>query len=445
VPDDEIDALREALRASPANAVVRRLLAEHLLERGRLEEAEQEAKDGLARAPRDARLKLVLAAAYLARGRTGPAAVIVEELVAGHDTPAAAYVLHARLLLAEGEAERAVRQYRRAVEEDPAVRDEALEAHLGLEEEEDGEAEVVEGRVRASREEPADVEPTTERPTTSFADVGGMDKLKAEIRRKIIDPLRHPETYAAYGKKVGGGILLYGPPGCGKTHIARATAGEVSASFIAVGIHEVLDMWIGRSERNLRGIFQRARANRPCVLFFDEVDALGAKRSDLHGASRQVINQFLAEMDGIQGNNDGLLVLAATNAPWHLDPAFRRPGRFDRVLFVPPPDEAARAAILRILLRDKPTHDLDLAQVAKKTPERSGADLKALVDAAVEAKIADSIRTGRPEPLTTKDLLAAAKDVKPTTSEWFGTARNHALYANHGGAYDDVLAYLGER
>src|SRR5690606_29954670 len=129
------------------------------------------------------------------------------------------------------------------------------------------------------------------------------------------------------------------PPGCGKTHLARATAGEISAGFISVGISDVLDMWIGSSERNLHELFAGARANKPCVLFFDEVDALGSRRSDLqHSHARHLINQFLAEMDGIDANNDGLLILAATNSPWHVDPAFRRPGRFDRILFVPPPD-----------------------------------------------------------------------------------------------------------
>src|SRR5690606_20002509 len=126
----------------------------------------------------------------------------------------------------------------------------------------------------------ADYHDSIERPTIGFADVGGMDALKEEIRLKIIYPLEHRELYEAYGKSIGGGILMYGPPGCGKTHLARATAGEIKAGFIAVGISEVLDMWIGSSERNLHQLFQEARDNKPCVLFFDEVDALGARRSD---------------------------------------------------------------------------------------------------------------------------------------------------------------------
>jgi SpoVK/Ycf46/Vps4 family AAA+-type ATPase len=236
---------------------------------------------------------------------------------------------------------------------------------------------------------------------------------------------------------------MYGPPGCGKTHLARATAGEIKASFMAIGINDVLEMWIGNSERNLHQVFDDARSSRPCVLFFDEVDALGARRSDMqHSAGRHLINQFLAEMDGVKSSNEGVLILAATNAPWHVDPAFRRPGRFDRVLFVPPPDAEARAGILRILCRGKPVGDIDYVQLAKKTEQFSGADLKAVVDIAIESKLKQAMKTGKPTPLTTSDLAAAAAALKPTTKEWFSTARNHALYANQGGIYDDILKYL---
>jgi SpoVK/Ycf46/Vps4 family AAA+-type ATPase len=270
-----------------------------------------------------------------------------------------------------------------------------------------------------------------------------MAALKEEIRLKIIYPLEHPEIYAAYGKKIGGGILMYGPPGCGKTHLARATAGEIKAGFLSIGINDVLDMWMGNSERNLHEIFEQARRSKPCVLFFDEVDALGSKRSDMQGgASRHVINQFLSEMDGLGGTNEGVLVLAATNAPWHVDSAFRRPGRFDRVLFVPPPDAAARGEILGILCRGKPMRDVDLPQLAKNTDGFSGADLQAVVDLAIEAKLQAAMKAGSVQPVTTKDLLQAAKIHRPTTKEWFATARNYALYANQGGMYDEVLKHL---
>jgi transitional endoplasmic reticulum ATPase len=205
----------------------------------------------------------------------------------------------------------------------------------------------------------------------------------------------------------------------------------------------VLDMWIGNSERNLHELFEQARRNRPCVLFFDEVDALGASRADMRqSGGRHLINQFLSELDGVTSNNDGVLVLAATNAPWHLDSAFRRPGRFDRILFVPPPDAAARADILRILCRGKPQAAIDFDQVAKKSADFSGADLKSIVDLAIEGKLRQAMQEGVPKPLATADMLAAAKTVKPSTKEWFSTARNYALYSNQGGVYDDILKYL---
>ena len=155
------------------------------------------------------------------------------------------------------------------------------------------------------------------------------------------------------------------------------------------------------------------------------------------------MSQFLSEMDGYSQNNTGVLVIGATNVPWNVDSAFRRPGRFDRIVFVPPPDEPARDAILKVLLRGKPAGEVDTSALAKKTKDFSGADLKAIVDVAIEAKLEKALESGVPEALTTKDLAKAAKKVKPTTKEWFGTARNHALYANDGGLYDDILEYLG--
>lgn len=438
---DPLAPLREALRLSPDNIPLRQHLAESLLGSGRPEDAEAEFRAALALAPDNTALKIGLARAFLAQQKASAALVLVEDLVKARSSPGQAHVLYARLLYARGEVPQAVAQYKLGVEKDADAADEEFAGRLGIDAAYDDE--VVDGRVRAAWEEAPGTTAEIERPKVAFDSVGGMDALKDEIRLKIIHPLNHPELYKAYGKAIGGGILMYGPPGCGKTHLARATAGEIKAGFISVGINDVLDMWIGNSERNLHSLFEQARDNKPCVLFFDEVDALGARRSDMqHSGGRHLINQFLAEMDGIQSNNDGLLILAATNSPWHLDPAFRRPGRFDRVLFVPPPDAAARAAILRILCRDKPVQDIDYAHLAKKTDQFSGADLKAVLDVAIEAKLREAMKAGIPKPLTTADLQAAAASLKPTTKEWFSTARNHALYANQGGMYDDILKYL---
>ncbi|MGV9597782.1 AAA family ATPase [Streptosporangium sandarakinum] len=293
----------------------------------------------------------------------------------------------------------------------------------------------------------AEAEPTAEveRSRVTFADVAGMEGVKEALRMKLLLPAQQPELFAAYGKRAGGGVLLYGPPGAGKTHLARAAAGELGAAFVNVGLADILDMWTGSSERNLRATFEMARRNRPCVLFFDEVDALAARRSDMRQAhSRQIVNQFLAELDGVDEHaNEGVLVLAATNAPWYIDVAFRRPGRFDQMVFVPPPDTVARAAMLSLMCRDKPLGKMDFDKVAKATEGFVGADLKGLVDRAVEAKLQESIRAGRPIPLSTPDLMAAARTMRPTAvREWLGTARNYVLHANESGVWDELLPWL---
>lgn len=447
--EEVVAALREAVRVSPENVPLREHLAETLLGLGRADEAEKEYRDALRLAPDSARLKTGLARAFHQQGKHSQAMVVVEDLIRHPACPARALVLHARLLLREGQVDRAVRQYKRAIEADDSAADPELAERLGIrpeaDDDQDDDREVVDGRIHAGSGggQGESITAEFERPTIRFADVGGMEELKDEIRMKIIHPLAHADLFKAYGKPIGGGILLYGPPGCGKTYLARATAGEVRASFLAIGINDVLDMWLGNSERNLHVVFEQARRNRPCVLFFDEVDALAASRVDMRqSAARHLINQFLAEMDGVKESNEGVLILAATNAPWHVDGAFRRPGRFDRILFVPPPDAPARAAILRVLCKGKPVQEIDFDHVAGRTEHFSGADLKALVEAAIEQKLREAMRDGIPRPLTTKDLLAAAGQVRPSTREWFATARNYALYSNQAGTYDDILKYL---
>jgi AAA+ superfamily predicted ATPase len=437
---DAIEALRQALTLSPENVPLRRHLAEVLAQAQRWPEAEAELQEALRLDPGNGDTRIALAGVLRQQRRLSEALFLLRQIDPAGPASAPARVVSAQVLLDLGQREKALAEYQAALTLDPTLEDPELASRLspGFDPSTGRE------RVPLSEEDDAGeplIQPET--PTISFTDVGGLEGLKEEIRLKIIHPLKHPELYAAYGKPVGGGVMLYGPPGCGKTFLARATAGEVHVPFLPVGIHDVLDMWLGQSERNLHGIFEQARTRRPCVLFFDEVDALGAKRTDMRAsAGRQVINQFLAELDGIRGSNEGLLILAATNAPWHLDSALRRPGRFDRVVFVPPPDQPGRAAILQLLLRGKPVETIDVDHLAKKTQNFSGADLKAIVDRAIEGKLRESMRDGVPRPLTNRDLTAALADVRPTTGEWFATARNYVLYANQEGLYDDVRRYL---
>lgn len=442
---DEIQSLRDAIKASPESIPLRKLLANALMKNERWEEAEIEIKDTLQMAPNDLQVKVALAQTFYELGKISTGLVLVEELVNLERPPARAYLILAKLLLKTKDAEGAKDAYEKATIIDASLKDTFLESEINMKVQEGVTPEPEKIKLGGKDEENFDDDSCLdiERPKTSFEDVGGMDQLKEEIRMKIIHPLEHPEIYKAYGKKIGGGILMYGPPGCGKTHLARATAGEINANFIPVGISDILDMYIGQSERNLHAIFDKARKLKPCVLFFDEVDALGANRTDMkNSAGKHVINQFLAEMDGVQYDNDGILVLAATNAPWHLDPAFRRPGRFDRIIFVPPPDDIAKKAILEIKLKEKPTEKIDYQRVIKKAKDFSGADLEAVIDIAIESKLEEAMKSGIPTPLSTKDLEGGVKKHRATTKEWFNTAKNYALFANDSGLYDDILKFM---
>ncbi|MEM7079027.1 MAG: ATP-binding protein [Pseudomonadota bacterium] len=279
---------------------------------------------------------------------------------------------------------------------------------------------------------------------TTFADVVGLAQIKKQIHKKIILPFEKPSLYARFRKKVGGGVLLFGPPGCGKTLLARATAGECNASFFNVAISDVLDMYIGESERKLGAIFEKARSETPSVIFFDEIEALAGKREHARNSSlNNVISQMLTELDGFSQANDKLLVLASTNVPWAIDPAFLRPGRFDRMFFVPPPDKVARSAILAHHMRERPCEDdIPYDTLAAKASGYSGADLENVVEMAADEAIDESLTAGEDTLIGLRHFQAALDQSRSTTTEWLTTARNYARYANDGGRYNDVLEFL---
>src|SRR3954470_17807050 len=285
-----------------------------------------------------------------------------------------------------------------------------------------------------------------ERSTITLADVGGMQEVKKRLEVSFLGPLRNPRLRTLFGKSLRGGLLLYGPPGCGKTFLARAVAGELGASFFALGLSDVLDMWLGESERKLHDAFQAARRAAPCVLFLDELDALGQKRSHLrHSGGRNVVNQLLAELDGAVADNEGVFVLAATNHPWDVDTALRRPGRLDRTVLVLPPDEPARRTILEGALVERPVEGADVARLARQTDGFSGADLVHVVEVASEHALSAAVASGQMRPITQRELELARKETSPSTRAWFSTAYNYALYANEGGQYDELLAYIRDR
>ena len=214
-----------------------------------------------------------------------------------------------------------------------------------------------------------------------------------------------------------------------------------------VAIDQVLDMWFGESEAKLAALFDEARRRAPAVLFFDEVEAIGASRQQLKQSfQRTLVNQMLSEMDGVDSSNDRVLVMAATNAPWHVDSALLRPGRFDRVVFVPPPDAAARGEILRLHLRGRPVgDDLDLSALVDQTDGLSGADLEDLIERAVEGPLKEALLTGTERTLDQRDLLTALDASRASTSDWFATAKNYATFANSGGLYDELVTFIEAR
>nr|WCZ58634.1 transitional endoplasmic reticulum ATPase [Seculamonas ecuadoriensis] len=234
-------------------------------------------------------------------------------------------------------------------------------------------------------------------PNVSWDDVGGLEDVKRELQELVMFPIEHPEKFAKFGMPPSRGVLFYGPPGCGKTLMAKAIASQCSANFISIKGPELLSMWIGESEENVRGIFDKARAAAPCVLFFDEMDSIAQQRGSLGGGADRVINQILTEMDGV-GKKKNVFIIGATNRPNLIDPAVLRPGRLDQLVYIPLPDRPSRFSILKARLRKTPlAADVNLEDLADSTEGFSGADLAEICNRACKLAVRDSIDAKREE------------------------------------------------
>jgi len=265
-----------------------------------------------------------------------------------------------------------------------------------------------------------------ETPTIGWEDIGGLDKIKQELQEAVEWPLKHPETFIRMGIRPSRGILLYGPPGTGKTLLAKAVAKEAEANFIQVKGPSLLSMWVGKSEEGMRKVFERARQVAPCIIFFDEIDALAGKRGLDAGTkvTERVLNQMLAEMDGLEDLND-VLVIGATNRPDMLDPGLLRPGRFDKILLVSAPDEKGRLQVLGIHTKKMPIGDgkklltpekreMLLKELAKKTEGYTGADLEAVAREAAMLSLRESLES---KFVTEEHFLESLKKIRPSVSK----------------------------
>ncbi|MEQ8767860.1 MAG: AAA family ATPase [Planctomycetota bacterium] len=420
-PGEAISALRMALDIEPGSQSAIRTLIRLLRENGRLAEALIRAERSL-EAGDDLEIRTELARIHLARGDIAEARSQID-----------------RLRAEGGDVTELTEALETAAEQAPA-------AHRGpVPSAEDPDA----SRLAAIDDEARDLDSWAEQfdwgdLRITFEDVVGLDSVKEQIRLRIIAPFQNPEIYRAFAKQAGGGMLLYGPPGCGKTFIARATAGECRARFLSVGIAEIVDKYWGESEKMVHALFEEARRNTPTILFFDEFDALGSARGRSGSQFwRTLVDQLLQEMDGLNGRNEEILVFAATNEPWSVDGAFRRPGRFDRVLFVPPPDEPARAEIVRRRLTKLPGGErIDPASIASRTRLMTGADLIELCDRASERALSRSLETGEVHPVEPADFDRVLGSMEISSASWLATARNFARYSNEGGQYDQLVRFL---
>lgn len=262
-----------------------------------------------------------------------------------------------------------------------------------------------------------------EKPNVTFDDIGGLEEIKELLRMEIIYPKIKGELFSLYNKKPGCGVLLFGPPGCGKTLIAKALANECGSNtkFIAPMISDIMSRWVGDSEKIIAAIFDYAKSCGECVVFLDEIDSLLPRSGPSY--MKRIKNTFLQCIDGINSRKENLLIIGATNAPWLIDPAARRPGRFDKIIYVPPPDFQARKSIFQIHMKELIRNamlgeDVNIDELAILTSGYTGADIKAICEEAKETALKRAIVQGVVKPISMEDFVSAIRKRRPSTIPW---------------------------
>jgi transitional endoplasmic reticulum ATPase len=285
-----------------------------------------------------------------------------------------------------------------------------------------------------------------ERPTVKWEDIGGLEKIKQELKEVVEWPLKYPDSFGRMGIRPPKGVLLYGPPGTGKTLLAKAVANESEANFILVKGPELISMWAGESERGIRKIFEKARQAAPTIIFFDEIDSIAARRGLDVGSkvTERMVNQLLSEIDGLEELHD-VVVIAATNRPDMIDPALLRPGRFDRIIMTPVPDEKAREEIFKVHTKDMPiSKSVDLKKLAEQTKNYVGSDIEALCREAAMLALRRDIDA---KEITNKDFKEALEKVKPSITEQdiklYEEIEQRYIRTARGAAIREAQAYMG--
>lgn len=360
---------------------------------------------------------------------------LAERLARGSEQPEDR-AMRARALHGLGREQEAIALYRQAIAQDPAMRNRELERFLGIRpgaSYPSPPAKVISLTSYSARRdikneerrEAADPLDQLDDAAVAFSDVAGLDDVKHEIRRRIVLPYLKPSLFERYRQKPGGSLLLYGPPGCGKTLIARAAAGECDARFLSVSPDEILDKYTGDAEKRLRVFFDEARSEPPAILFFDDFDLLAFQRDRTKSDAALALTSALAsELDGAMRDNSGILVIAATNAPWLIDAALFRAGRFQNTMFVPAPALEARRQILQSAIAGVPGADkVAVERIARKSAGYSGADLHALADWVNNATLSKALAGGPDVPVTTALFEDALKNFGPSAQSWMREAK----------------------